>query len=123
MFPSQPSNTRALVLPSYSFSFFPLYCLYKSHGHSEFEDCYQVQLVCTQLRMLVSVLSVSSQCHRITEVSPGHYTPHLNKCFLFASMWPCIAILGPSPTVLDVFPGLPLDYELKSFIFEPLGPI
>lgn len=33
------------------------------------------------------------------------------------------AIHGPSPTVLDVFPDLPLDYELKSFIFEPLGPI
>ncbi|KAI4568290.1 hypothetical protein MJT46_008088 [Ovis ammon polii x Ovis aries] len=41
----QPSNTRALVLPSYSFSFFPLYCLYKPHGHSEFEDCYQTHHV------------------------------------------------------------------------------
>ena len=81
-------------------------------------------IVYTQPSMLVSILSVSSQCYCVTEVSPDHYTPHLlTSAACLPPRGLVSAILGPSHTVLDVFPDLPLDYELKSFIFEPLGPI
>lgn len=57
------------------------------------------------------------------KVSPDHFSLHLLTSVSLLPPYGLVSVmLGPYHTVLDVFSGLPLGNELRSFIFEPLGP-